>query len=555
MKARTLLTFLFITALSVITFGAQSPRGKQTFPKLGGKETPKAVRDLTALPAPLYQSLLAQQTNVVITSIQKLPGNTFAIRWTAPTGATFQAYVKTNVLQTVWQTFGPTTTNYAITNPISSTKLSIFMIAATFPPPPPGWAKHLGATGDDRPTGIAARPDGSLMVCGYYAGNGDMAGAPIASVGTSDMYLINLSSNGTPVWVNHYGSGGAFTLPMNCGVNSANETVVAGHFNGSVNFGIATLNSAGGFDMFIGKYSNAGSPRWSRSFGSASDEFVTAFAVAPNGDFVVAGTFTGVLNAGGTNMTSYFGGTDCYLAKYNNDGNHVWSRNFPNISSDRISGLAIDADGNIVITGTTDAFINFGGSDINASMFLAKLNPGGGHLWSKPVASATPKSLTVDASRNIYLAGIFGGTITVGGGTLTSAGSTDIFLARYDSGGNHVWSKAYGGNNSDVVASIAVNQAGMLAVAGNFYFSTSLGGSVLFAAGQDDAFAATYSSSTGTYLNSRAMGGPETDLSTAVTWLGLDAVQIGVFRGNANVNGQALQSLGGYDGLVTRFTP
>jgi hypothetical protein len=48
----------------------------------------------------------------------------------------------------------------------------------------------------------------------------------------------------------------------------------------------------------------------------------------------------------------------------------------------------------------------------------------------------------VDGGGNVVVTGYFQGTVNFGGGSLTSAGGTDIFLFKYSAAGAHVWSSA-----------------------------------------------------------------------------------------------------------------
>jgi hypothetical protein len=78
-------------------------------------------------------------------------------------------------------------------------------------------------------------------------------------------------------------------------------------------------------------------------------------------------------------------------------------------------------------------------------MFLAKYDPDGNHLWSFRLGgldTENPEAVTSDPSGNIVLTGSFDGTMDFGGGNL--AGSDDVFVAKYDAGGNHLVTKAFG---------------------------------------------------------------------------------------------------------------
>jgi hypothetical protein len=80
----------------------------------------------------------------------------------------------------------------------------------------------------------------------------------------------------------------------------------------------------------------------------------------------------------------------------------------------------------------------------------------------------------VDASGNVFVTGILDGTVNFGGGSLASAGSSDIFLVKFDPSGNHVWSQRFGD---------ATEQRGYSVVAdggGNTFLTGGMQGTVNF---------------------------------------------------------------------------
>ncbi len=84
--------------------------------------------------------------------------------------------------------------------------------------------------------------------------------------------------------------------------------------------------------------------------------------------------------------------------------------------------------------------------------------------------------VSTDASGNVYMTGVFSSpTITFGTYTLTNAspGYSDIFLVKYDSSGNVIWAKRFGGTNDDYGKSVAIDVYGNIYLVGAFY-STSI---------------------------------------------------------------------------------
>jgi hypothetical protein len=139
------------------------------------------------------------------------------------------------------------------------------------------------------------------------------------------------------------------------------------------------------------------------------------------------------------------------------DPKHLWSKSFGGISDDYGYSVSVDSSGNVYITGYFwSSAIDFGGGALknagNWDIFLAKFDSNGNHKWSKRFGGSNYDygySVSVDSSGNVCITGHFySSAIDFGGGSLTNAnnnGTSDIFLAKFDSNGNHKWSKRFGG--------------------------------------------------------------------------------------------------------------
>jgi len=87
----------------------------------------------------------------------------------------------------------------------------------------------------------------------------------------------------------------------------------------------------------------------------------------------------------------------------------------------------------------------------------------------------------MDSAGDLVLSGGFTNPIDFGNGPLTSAGNFDIYVARFDSSGNAVWSESFGGASSETVSSAAIDADAGIYVAGSY------AGALDFGAGQLDA--------------------------------------------------------------------
>ena len=126
-------------------------------------------------------------------------------------------------------------------------------------------------------------------------------------------------------------------------------------------------------------------------------------------------------------------------------------------------------------------------------LFVAKYSGvNGGLVWAKTLGgsgSERGNGVVVDVNNDVIVTGNFTNTVDFGNGGLTSAGSYDIFVAKYSGrNGAAVWSKRFGGATSDSGMAIAIDSASDLMVTGIFSGLVGFGYGPLTSAGADDIF-------------------------------------------------------------------
>ena len=107
------------------------------------------------------------------------------------------------------------------------------------------------------------------------------------------------------------------------------------------------------------------------------------------------------------------------------------------------------------------------------------------------------QAVAVDAAGYSYVTGAFydSATFADGEGALTSAGGSDIFVAKYDSSGDLVWANSAGGTSADVGYGIAVDADGNSYVTGSITGVATFGTVQIFGLGAEAVFVAKYDSS------------------------------------------------------------
>jgi len=256
-----------------------------------------------------------------------------------------------------------------------------------------------------------------------------------------------------------------------------------------------------------------------------------------------------------------------FVARYAADGTHLWSRRFGGnvasaIATESGTGIAVDAAGNVFVSGYFEATADFGGGPVTSAGqsdgFVAAYGAAGGYLWARRFGGAYGDSagaVAVDGAGSVLVTGTFLGSVDFGGGTLT-APVFDVFVAKYTSTGAHVWSHRFGGNLAAAGAAVAADAAGNVVVSGTFSDSIDFGGGPLTTAGGNDLFLARFSPAGG-YLWSRAVGSSSNyDGGTGLAVDGAGNVLLaGYFSRTVDFGGGAVTSLGSKDAFVAKYAP
>lgn len=389
------------------------------------------------------------------------------------------------------------------------------------------WSKTIGGPSSELGNSIAVDGNGDVLVTGYFNGTVNFGGGNLVSAGNDDIFVAKYSgTTGAYIWARRFGST-ATDQGDSIAVDSAGDVFVTGQFQGTIDFGGPPLASAGNSDIFLVKLSGTdGSHGWARRFGSTGIDLGNAVAVDSAGNATISGVFALTVDFGGVPVASA-GGNDIFVAKYNGTtSSHIWSKGFGGTGAESGEGVAADSNGNVFVTGNfSSSSITFGGSALtnagNTDAFLTKLAAAdGSHVWSKRFGGSNADvgtSVGIDGSGSVFSAGVFASaTIDLGGGPQANSGSTDVFLGKFNNGGTHQWSKAYGGGGADFCTGVAVGNAGDLLITGNFFATTNFGGVSLNNSGDADIIVAKYAGSDGAHQWSRRFGNADRDFSRSV---------------------------------------
>ncbi len=343
---------------------------------------------------------------------------------------------------------------------------------------PTEWALKIGGAGNDYSEDICVDKDDNVYVAGRYRNTIDFQaqqGLSVhpsgASASIDNAYIAKYDPSGKCIWATTI-RGNKAEAAASVIVDDAGNVYVTGSFTDTADFyngtGTKKLTGAGGLDIFLAKYDKDGDCLWVKSMGGNAADRGTKIRLDSKGDILLTGYFSN---------TAYFNGQslgdtlmshnsivaspiDIFLAKYDSDGNFKWVLGMGNNNLDYAWGMEIDSKDNIYVTGSFQLDVDFNSK---------------------------------------------GGTPAI----LISAGSYDIFIAKYDKDGKYQWARRMGGNGIDYGYGIVVDQSDNVIATGRFEntadFNPVSGPAYLTSAGLYDVFITKYDAE-GNYIWAKRLG-------------------------------------------------
>jgi len=330
-----------------------------------------------------------------------------------------------------------------------------------YKPPDSLWTKTYGGSENDRCHSIHQTTDIGYIMAGYTESFGE---------GKEDVYLIKTDSAGDTIWSRTFGGDKEdFGLSV--------QQIKDG---GYIISGATQSLETGSYDVYLIKTDIIGDTTWTKTYGGDNYDCGYSVQQTSDGGYIIAG-WTG----------SYGSGLeDVYLIKTDSAGDTIWSRTFGGDRYDYGYSVKCTSDGGYIIAGQTQSF-GEGGFDV----YLIKTDSIGDTLWTRTYGGSNFEAGDVVQKTND------GGYIIVGNTYSFGAGDSDVYLIKTDSIGDSLWARTYGGNNYDCGYSVQQTSDGGYIVVGT---------TKSYGSGSEDVYLIK-TDSVGNTIWSRTFGGIESD--------------------------------------------
>jgi hypothetical protein len=451
------------------------------------------------------------------------------------------------------------------------------------------WVKKAGSTQPDFARNITLDNSDNIYIAGKFGGTQsfDSAGftRSLVSAGGSDIYVAKMNCARNLVWANRIGGTGSepgIYGAIDIRYDRIGNVYVTGAFEGTATFtttsGVSqTLSSTGGSDAFFAKYDTSGVLQWALKAGSSGRDEGFGVNIDWSGNIVFTGMYGGSITfqttSGSTLSMPHTGALDGYMAKYSPAGVLMWTTRNHSVGDDLIALPRFDRQNNIYVasnfgccSGFTTTFGSVSISDGGGwGAYVAKADSNGNWIWVNGTGSAADEagsSCAVDDSGNVFVVGHFSGSgaslSSAAPGlpiAMSSAGSYDVYIARYSTTGVLQWANVVGGTGQEVTYCATLNERNNVVLTGSFNGTANFMGTFLTSAGSSDIFVSEFTKS-GSLVSAIRAGGPGADDGFSVASDSKGALYIsGAFSNTATFGSSSVSSSGNVDSYVAKISP
>lgn len=415
------------------------------------------------------------------------------------------------------------------------------------------WAKGFGDSASQVSSGITVDAAGSVYTVGTFAGAMKVGETTLIAPGATAIFLAKHDAAGIPLWAKQFGDDQGATAHAIAADASGNVVIIGA---GSVDFGAGLLPKG----IVVAKFDATGTHVWSNSCGGSQVYYGIkqgSVAIDAEGSVIIAESYVGTANCGGDALPAILPSqSNILVAKFDSNGSHAWSQGFGATGYNYSYDIGVDSQNNILLVGAASNAINFGGGDLTGDgAYLVRLAPDGSYSWGARFPGADAINIAVDDLGGPAVIGSFSGSVSFGGPSLTAAGTTDVFVAKFNAAGDHVWSKAFGDSNKQIGTGIAIGSTGDLIATGNFEGYTAFGTESLTSAGKADVFVAKFDAA-GTHKWSTRYGAGGDDQAWGLAVDGSANILVaGQFTDTVDFGTGDIASGGDFDAFLMKIAP
>ncbi len=317
------------------------------------------------------------------------------------------------------------------------------------------WAKNIGGARSDAGRSVVVTDDNKYVVAGGTLSNPNDTFRRTTQL---DAWVIKLDANGRILWQKTYGGVGDDSATKIVQTSDKGFIIVGESSSNDGDF----RNNKGSFDVWVLKIDSVGTTEWQKTFGGSDSDFASSVIQTQSGEFIVSATS----RSKSGDFPSNYGQEDVWILKLNSFGSLIWKKHLGGSSDDFSRDIVNVDDKSYLLVGDTRS--EDGDMNTLKGNFIFKIDSSSNVLWKKSHGSPYNdlsyfngyNSVAVTKNNDIISVGY----IEIFGGVPNNHYGYDVHISKLDAQGNLIWSRTYGGTQTEYAKSVKISPNGDLVI-------------------------------------------------------------------------------------------
>jgi hypothetical protein len=423
------------------------------------------------------------------------------------------------------------------------------------------WINRLGGSSWDISAGLACDSKNNIFLSGSFYGNLDCNSEKLSSYGNSDIFIARFDADGSLKALSSCGGKGYDRATCLC-ITVDDIIITGGVITDTATFGNIIVPGRGR-RPFIAAISEKGRFVWVRTFNTTGEASLNSIGTDMLGNIYVSGIFTGNLGSDNQELKSN-GRKDIFLARLSTSGTVEKMLSFGSAADESPGYLSADINGNVVLAAAFEQPFEAGKLQLSlapegtrSNIFLAKFDSDFNVLWTSLISGddyVQVASLKHDKTGSLYLTGSFNSKIQVADTILISEGYTDIFICKYSPDGKLEWGRSLGSWYYDYANHVNADKLGGAVISGSIGDKLTVDSLIIESGSMDNsAFMIQFSSGGDAIWADCISGRGRSFGSGSATDKQGNLCFSGSFRGNLEKGSDIVTSLGDQDIYVAKY--
>ena len=230
------------------------------------------------------------------------------------------------------------------------------------------WARRIGGEHEQQTRSIAIDADGNIGLVGVFKGSISFGSLLLTEERSTDYcgFLAKFDRLGNALWCKRFGDPSVEQGSVVSFDRANGDILTAGFMRNKLPR--ETSNGSSSVCLFA-RYDPSGVLRWSRAFGTQAS--ATSLSVAADGRILLTGCFQGTIDFGLGPLVSA-GGYDVFAAMFNSDGSTRWAQRYGDERHQFLINGTHGYGSSIMLAGSFHGTIDFGSGALVASGYDGK---------------------------------------------------------------------------------------------------------------------------------------------------------------------------------------